>query len=158
MEFFIHPPSPYLRQNHPNLLPGWSVPVRSVLLLLQRSPFPLVERSPACEQAKQQLRQQFVQVGHKIAHHLEPLGYQAELFDPKTGFPLLSPPGQKQLDDVALAQSTLDYEVCHTGGCHLLIHPVWGNAVYPSTLVSSAPPEVLQGVVKEISHDRFSES
>lgn len=150
MEFSIHPPSPYLCQNHPHLLPGWTVPVQSVLLLLQRSPLPLVDRSPACEQVKQHLRQQFVQMGQAIAHHLEAIGYQTELFDPKTGFPLHSPAGQKQLDDVALVHSTLDYDTCQRGGCHLLIHPTWGKAVYPSTLVSSAPPEVLEVVVREV--------
>ena len=61
-----------------------------------------------------------------------------------------SPPGQLKLDDVAVVNSILGYSISRSGPCSTIVHPTWGRFVYPSTLVSSASPHVVEAVVRSI--------
>ncbi len=76
------------------------------------------------------------------------MGHLAEVFDPRTGSPLFSQPGSLRLDDVAVVRSCLGYATCDRYGCSVILHPVWGSAVYPSTLLSSAEPHLVRGVLQ----------
>lgn len=143
IQYSIHPPSSYIRHHLRRLVPEWSVAAGSMLLVLQRSPCSLFQRTHQTEIYKDQLREQFLQLGLPIASELIDNGYTAEVFDPRTGQPLLSLPGTLMLDDVAIARTTLGYTTLDHGNCSILLHPTWGSAVYPSTLISSAPCYVL---------------
>ncbi len=145
-----HPPSSYIRAHGSQLLPGWSLPIASVLIVIQPCRVEFVERTSENERYKSELRDRFLKVGFQIALELQKLGHLADLFDPRSGLPMLSVTGHKRLDDVAVAQSVLGYKTCDRGGCHVLVHPTLGAAVYPSTLVSSAPPAVMESVVAYI--------
>jgi hypothetical protein len=35
--------------------------------------------------------------------------------------------------------------------CRLLVHPNWGTAVYPSIMISEAPPIMIEWVIKSIA-------
>ncbi len=150
MQYSIHSPNEFIQSNLDQLLPDWLLPVLSVLVVLQLCQLALVERTIDTENCKNQSRQQFIEFGGKIVARLRAIGYLAELFDPQTGLPMTSPPGQLRLDDVAVVHSVLGYSTTDNGACKTLIHPTWGRAVYPSILLSSAPPHVLEGVVKRI--------
>jgi hypothetical protein len=113
-----------------------------------------VSHTSDAERSKDTLRDRFIALGYDMAHRLEDCGYIAELFDPRTGFPLLSLPGSIRLDDVAVAHSMLRYNKVDVGGCVSLLHPIWGQMVYPSTLVSSARPYDLAQVVTASLGDR----
>lgn len=150
MQCSVHQPSRYICQHGQRLLPDWSAPVRSVLVVLQHAGCELLERTATSETQKVQLRQQFLAVGAAIAQRLHQLGYCADLFDPRTGYPLQSQPGSLGLDDVAVARACLGYPVIHSHGCSILLHPTWNSAVYPSVLLSSAEPELLNRVTRDV--------
>ncbi len=153
MEYSTHLPSDFITQHVTELLPEWPVPIRSVLLVMQHCPVPLVERSPETEDYKQQLRHQFIDFGYQVAARLRDLGHRTEIFDPKTGQPLLSAPGPMTLDDVAVVQAVLGYPLVETsGGCWILEHPRWGTAVFPAVLMSSTEPDVLDAIATQITH------
>ena len=114
-----------------------------------------MERTAENERHKSELRDRFLKVGFQIALELQKLGHLADLFDPCSGLPTLSVAGHKRLDDVAVAQSVLGYETCDRGGCHVLVHPTLGAAVYPSTLVSSAPPAAMELAVAYVLTSRI---
>jgi hypothetical protein len=63
---------------------------------------------------------------------------------------MTSPPGQLRLNDVKVVCATLDYAIDSSGSCAVIVHPTWGRAVYPATLVSSAQPDVVEEVVATI--------
>lgn len=149
MQYSTHPPTPYLTTHTPDLLPDWSQPIRSVLLTLQWSRVDLSQRTPETERMKASLRMRFLQVGQPIVDQLHQLHHLAVMFDPSTGQPLGAGAGLIRLDDVAIAHTLLGYPRCAQGGCALILHPTWGTSVYPSTLVSSAPPQVLQQVAQQ---------
>jgi hypothetical protein len=138
MQCSLHPPSHFIATHRAKLLPEWSQPVRSLLLVLQPSPIPLVPPSPATEAHKQTLRQQFLEFGTTIVQRLQHQGHLADLFDPQTGWPRVSRSGSYRLDDVAVVSACLGYATTRAGDCALLVHPIWGQAVYPATVVSSA--------------------
>lgn len=145
-----HSPSFYIRNHGSQLLPGWKQPIASVLIVIQPAQAELVERTPENERFKSELRDRFLKFGYQVARELQKLGHLADLFDPRTGLPMMSPGGPRRLDDVAVVQSVLGYQTRDRGGCCVLEHPTLGAAVYPSTLVSSASPAVLELVVEQI--------
>ena len=150
LQYSVHWPNEFLLAHLEQLLPNWSAPVKSVLVVLQKSKFALLNRTFDTENQKHCLREQFLGFSQVVVRKLVEMGYLTEVFDPQSGLPLFSAPGQLQLDDVAVVQACLGYPLTKRGGCSILQHPSWGSAVYPSILVSSAHPGILEPVVREI--------
>jgi Methylmalonic aciduria and homocystinuria type D protein len=148
-QYSVHPPSRFVRKHWDKLLPDWSCPARSMLIVLQPCDCDLLERSPTAEAQKRKLRRQFLKFGYAIAAQLTDRGHAAAIFDPRTGLPLLARPGSLRLDDVAIVQATLGYRTACSHGCSIVLHPIWGLAVYPSTLVSSAEPALVEQILRE---------
>ncbi len=146
MQWSVHSPSAFIRDRAASLLPDWSCAIESVLIVLQPCDRVLLERTLETEAQKERLRQNFLEVGAMVVLQLAEQGYRADLFDPSSGFPVYSIPGHTRLDDVAIAHACLRYPLSHSGGCAVILHPLWGSAVYPSTVVSSAPPWVIEAV------------
>ncbi len=151
MQYSVHPPTPFIQQHWRELLPDWSCAVGSVLITLQPLTFAPWHPMPITDQQKQWRRSQFLQWGQAIAEGVQQLGYTCDLFDPKTGFPLLSSPGSLGLDDVAGVRACLHYPTLEVSGCWVMIHPDWGTGVYPSVILASAPPEVIDRVAKTVT-------
>ncbi|MGA7932972.1 MAG: methylmalonic aciduria and homocystinuria type D protein [Kovacikia sp.] len=143
MQYSVHAPSQFICTHLDRLLPDWSSPVLSVLVVLQPCSCDLVKKTSIAEAQKQRLRQNFLQFGYRVASQLQQKGHLAEVFDPRTGLPLLSQAGQLRLDDVAIVRSCLGYQTMDSAGCLVILHPLWGSSVYPSTLLSAAAPEVV---------------
>lgn len=82
-----------------------------------------------------------------IATHLVPIiaqaGWRADGFDPKTGYPLHSPPGSLRLDDTAVVKACLGYGDRQWSNCRVVLHPDWADAVYPSIMLATMPPAQL---------------
>ncbi len=150
IEYSIHTPSDYICSHREKLLPDWSLPVRSILVVLQPAGMELVQQTPETEDQKQQLRQKFLEFGLAIVEKLRNLGHQADLFDPRTGLPVLSQAGSLRLDDVAVVRSTLGYPATRLGDCSGIVHPIWGRAVYPSILIASADSGLVKSVLSTV--------
>jgi hypothetical protein len=151
LEYSAHVPSEFIASHLDQLLPDWLGPVLSVLIVMQRCQVALIERNLETEAQKQQLRRQFITFARQVSQCLESLGHKTEIFDPKTGRPLLSQPGSITLDDVALVQAILGYPLVQTGGCWLVKHPTWDTAVFPAVLMSSAEPDVVVAIANQIN-------
>jgi Methylmalonic aciduria and homocystinuria type D protein len=147
MQYSVHPPSEFICRHSEKLLPEWAAPIRSIVVVLQPADRELIEPCPETDYQKQVLRSQFLAFGFRVAERLRQQGYLADLFDPKTGLPLLSEAGSLRLDDVAVVRSTLGYATQAIGNCFTIIHPHWGSAVYPSILMSSASREFVESTV-----------
>ena len=147
----IHNPSQYICANCEQILPDWKQQqFLWVIVVLQQSKYPLVEMTGEIETEKEKLREKFIRFGCDVAFNLRDQGYTTDLIDPRTGYPLLSHPGLIPHDDTAVAKALLNYPVIKNKCC-VLVHPQWGTAVYPSVLLSSAPPEVILSVIKSIA-------
>lgn len=121
------------------LLPSWTQPIGTVVIVLQKCSISLAQYNQQTQRCKHELRDRFFLIGQHIVQTLDTPHDQCEIFDPRTGLPLRSPHGSRRLDDVAVACSSLGYAAKKQGACATLIHPTWGDAVYPATLISTAP-------------------
>jgi hypothetical protein len=146
----VHSPNPFICTHRQHLLPSWRSAPQSVIIILQRSLVPLSHCTAETERQKNVLRDRFIHIGNDIRHTIQTVGYDAELFDPKSGYPLISSPGSLALDDVAVACQRLRYAVSTREACTYLLHPQWKDAVYPSTIVSDAPVDKVKGVLPTI--------
>jgi hypothetical protein len=150
MQYTIHSPNGFIQQCWSRLLPDWYHPVRSLLIVLQHADGSFCHSTVWTDAQKDLLRLRFLELGWAIATRLRTLGHLATPFDPKTGLPCMSRPGDLSLDDVAVVRSCLGYPTMEYCGCAIALHPAWGMAVYPSLLLSSAEPATLEQVVREV--------
>ncbi|MEM7556361.1 MAG: methylmalonic aciduria and homocystinuria type D protein [Cyanobacteria bacterium P01_A01_bin.84] len=155
VEISIHPPSNYIRTNCQRILPSWDNEKSFwIVIVLQQSKCELAHITKEVEEEKERLREKFMRFGCDIAFNLRDAphskSYLTELIDPRTGYPLFSLPGQVPHDDTAAVKALLGYPVIHNQ-CRLLVHPEWGMAVYPSILISQAPPVIIEWYTKAIA-------
>lgn len=160
VELRFCPPSPFVRQHQQQLFPTWNQPVASTLVVLQKSRFPLTQAHPELELEKERLRERFLRWAFpwvcQVRDRLNPDNREdvgspkqsdrilTDLVDPRSGYPLFSRPGEIRHDDVAAASWGLGWEIVAVGECRAMVHPQWGTAVYPATVLSTASPGVLQ--------------
>ncbi len=150
LQYSIHQPSPFIALHWADLLPDWQVSVQSVMVILQPCSVALNEVTPITEQQKRQLRRRFLYWAKQLIAALHQEGYAADGFDPRTGHPYGSRSGSLTLDDVAVVQSVLGYPLVPSGDCRLVEHPIWGCGVFPSVVVSSAPPSILETIAQRL--------
>ncbi|MBW4644070.1 MAG: methylmalonic aciduria and homocystinuria type D protein [Goleter apudmare HA4340-LM2] len=150
VQISIHSPSQYICANCEQIIPDWKQQsFLWVVIVLQQSRYQLVERTAKIESEKERLREKFMRFGCDLSFNLRDRGYLTDLIDPRTGYPLLSQPGPVPHDDTAVAKALLKYPVIKNQ-CSVLVHPYWGAAVYPSTLISEASPSMITSVIKGI--------
>jgi hypothetical protein len=150
MHISIHQPSSFISQNLERVLPDWTLPVAWVVVLLQQSRYPLAKTAPHVEREKDRLREKFMRFGCLVISQLRDQGFLADLIDPRDGYPWLSRRGEISHDDTAAVTALLGFPVT-PGNCSILTHPTWDTAIYPSILMSSASPQVIKSVLKNVS-------
>ncbi len=151
VQISIHSPSPFICANRKRILPDWKKqPFLWVVVVLQQSQCQLLESTAEVEAEKQRLREKFMRFGCDVAFNLRDRGYLTDLIDPRTGYPLLSRPGEIPHDDTAVVKALLNYPLIYNN-CRVLVHPQWGMAVYPSVLISVASPPMIELVLKSIA-------
>lgn len=150
LQYSVHPPTEFIRIHLNQLLPSWSLPVLSVIVVLQLCQFAFLEQTVDTEIYKNQLRQKFIEFGAQVVFQLRARGHLADMFDPCTGCSMTSLPGQLRLNDVKVVRASLGYCINYSGSCAMIVHPKWGRAVYPSILVSSAQPFVVEEIVATV--------
>jgi hypothetical protein len=153
LEVYICRPTPFVQDNLEKMLPDWTLPTAWVVIILQKAQFGLCTRSPIVEREKQRLRERFMRFGVEIAFDLKEQGNLADLIDPRSGQPLLSHPGVLNHDDVKVVSTLLGFHTA-AGNCTRIFHPQWGDAVYPSVMLSSADPKQIKAVI-ETAASRF---
>ncbi|MDJ0678012.1 MAG: methylmalonic aciduria and homocystinuria type D protein [Calothrix sp. MO_167.B42] len=151
IQITIHSPSEYLQTNRNRILPDWQNQSSFwVVIVLQQSQWEMLEITPKVEREKQQLRENFMRFGFDVVFHLRDLGYLSDLIDPRTGYPLFSRPGEIPHDDTAAVQALLNYPILRNK-CRVLVHPQWGISVYPSILISTADPTIIELTIQNIA-------
>ena len=133
----VVPPHEFAIEHQQQLLPGWQTDVSYLILVLQQSSLSLKSSTPQVALEKNRLRAEFIRMGCTLIFALQDLGYESDLFDPRTGYPLIAEPNMA-FDDNAAVKALLNYPVVAHEQCSLITHPVWGQNVYPSTIATAA--------------------
>ena len=141
-------PHQFAIEHQQQLLPGWETSLSYLILVLQQSAISLQESTIEVAVEKERLRVEFICFGCNLIFTLRDRGYSSDLFDPRTGYPLLAPPDMTW-DDNAAVKALLNYPVVNHQQCSLITHPIWEHYVYPSTIVTTAPQALLTSSLKQ---------
>ncbi|WP_036485986.1 methylmalonic aciduria and homocystinuria type D protein [Myxosarcina sp. GI1] len=147
VEIYLDRPSQFIIDNQKQLLPTWDKPVTQVILVLQQSRLSLEHNTEAVAREKDRLREQFFRFGCSLVFGLRDRNLLSDLCDPRSGYPVISREGEITLSDAALVKALLGFEVIDYNDCSLIIHPQWGSAMYPSTILTSAGLDELKPVL-----------
>lgn len=91
--------------------------------------------SDQVEAEKQQRQQLFFQWAEGIARIGQSRGFWVDYTDPASGLPVKSRPGPSIWSDVEHLSRLLRYPTKDLNGCQILVHPTWGEWIYPASLV-----------------------
>lgn len=150
IEIFITTPHQFAREQQNLFFPSWDQALSYLILVLQRSSLSLSRTTPQVALEKNRLRANFISFGRNVISSLQSQQYLSDLFDPRTGQPLLSNSGLVW-DDNATVQALLNYPVINWQNCSLLQHPVWNHNVYPATIATTAPQVTIESCLDQIS-------
>jgi hypothetical protein len=130
------------------LLPGWEIPLSCLILVLQQSSISLKDSSSEVTVEKDRLRAELIRFGCNLIFALRDQGYSSDLFDPRTGYPLLAHQGMIW-DDNAVVKALLNYPVIDHQQCSLITHPIWQHHVYPGTIATTAPQALVKSCLEQ---------
>mmetsp|Transcript_16586 Transcript_16586/g.21518 ORF Transcript_16586/g.21518 Transcript_16586/m.21518 type:complete len:180 (+) Transcript_16586:89-628(+) len=109
----------------------------------------LVNIGEGVEVEKDRCLNVFSDFARSVCAQLTALGHWADYIDPCSGLPMLSPNNNSVYSEVEGMQLLLRYGVLNAGMCRVLLHPVWGSSVYPATMFTTAPYEVVSKILEE---------
>jgi hypothetical protein len=99
---------------------------------------------------------QFVEFARDICGQIQAQGYWADYIDPCSGLAAFTSNPNKVFSEVDGMQALLHYRVLNAGFCKILLHPKWGSAVYPASMFTTAPPHVVEALLKQYVADGVS--
>ncbi|NJK55728.1 MAG: methylmalonic aciduria and homocystinuria type D protein [Pleurocapsa sp. SU_5_0] len=141
-------PHQFAIEHQQQFLPAWSTPLSYLILVLQQSSISLKESTIEVAAEKERLRAEFISFGCSLIFALQDRGYSSDLFDPRTGYPLLASQDMTW-DDNAAVKALLNYPVVNYQQCSLITHPIWQDHVYPSTIATTAPQVLVASGLKQ---------
>ena len=151
VEVWIISPHKYVIEHQQELLPDWDVSLSLLILVLQRANVSLRQSNQKVIAEKDRLRVRFIRFGLGLCFALRDRGYLSDIFDPRNSYPLLSRLGKYGIDDNTTVATLLNYPKIIYRECSLIQHPDWGDRIYPSTIATSAPFDLVKASVREFS-------
>jgi hypothetical protein len=95
------------------------------------------------EMEKDRLLNVFMAFARALCQRIRDAGYWADFIDPCSGLPMLTLSCNKVYSEVDGMECLLNYKNYNAGFCKILTHPKWGSAVYPATIFTYAPPQLV---------------
>jgi hypothetical protein len=133
---------PFLREIE-NVIPGIDSTALIAIPTMQHAREDLVKIGDNIEDEKDRLLETFMTFAKKICEKLIGQGYFADYVDPCSGLAMITKDSNKVYSEVDGAQQLLNYSVQNAGCCKILLHPSWSSAVYPATIFTTAPAEMI---------------
>ncbi|KAG1713303.1 hypothetical protein DVH05_001023 [Phytophthora capsici] len=128
------------------------------VLTCQKSLMDLSQFGIDADKEKDRLLETFVAFAQQVANALIARKYWADFIDPCSGLPMLTLSSNKVYSEVDGVELLLRYRCLSAGMCKILVHPTWGAAVYPASLFTTAPYEVVQEVLNSLPDDAWNVS
>ena len=132
-------------------LPDISDPTAEILAIPtnQMALQDLVAIGDSIEREKDRLLNVFMQFAHTFCEKITKAGYWADYIDPCSGLPMLTLNCNKVYSEVDGMECCLNYKSYNAGFCKVLTHPRWGTAVYPATIFTRAPRNLIIQMLQE---------
>mmetsp|Transcript_20 Transcript_20/g.38 ORF Transcript_20/g.38 Transcript_20/m.38 type:complete len:264 (+) Transcript_20:3-794(+) len=91
-----------------------------------------------------------------VCQRLRKKGFWADYIDPCSGYPVLGDSGSSTYNEVEGMQLLLRYRHSQVGMCKVILHPRWGQRIYPASMFSMAPLDEIKKAIKEVE-DTYKE-
>jgi len=143
IEYSVHKMQPRMKPDMERCFPGEDLANLLIIPTFQQCKCDLVADGPGPAAEKDALLESFMAWAQEICQELRDEGHWADLTDPCSGYPVFGDRGPGWYPDVIGGQMLLRYDLINTGCCKLLSHPKWTTKVYPATLFTTAPAEIL---------------
>ncbi|KAI8987213.1 methylmalonic aciduria and homocystinuria type D protein [Pilobolus umbonatus] len=155
-EYSVYKPSVRFLRDFDTILPTLTEKQMSDLLVVpvvQRCTHDMVGISTEVNHERDIKLEVFVDWGKRVVDRIKSIGMWADIMDPASGYPIFSEAGPTPYPDVqGTHMLSTRYDVHNIGCCHILLHPQWNSHVYPSTLFTTAPNDILIKVINEVIH------
>ncbi|KAI8344437.1 hypothetical protein BC941DRAFT_507987 [Chlamydoabsidia padenii] len=152
-EYSVHSPGTRFGRELGTVFPTLSMKqLKEILVVpvIQRCEHDMVGITQQVNNERDDKLEKFVAWGKLVVERLKGLGIWADIMDPASGFPIYSEAGPTPYPDVQGTQTLTRYDVQNVGCCHILLHPTWKSKIYPSTMFTTAPADILAKVINEI--------
>ena len=145
MEVSMHECRPPFIRELDMVLPNVDLTRLLALPTMQRSRHDLVKIGDDIEQEKDRCLETFMSFA--IAFRETLLSQDQTLFcdyiDPCSGLAIVTSNANKVFSEVDSAMQLLGYATQNCGCCKVLLHPKWSSAVYPATIFTTAPSDII---------------
>eukprot|EP00455_Lapot_gusevi_P038297 TRINITY_DN4291_c0_g1_i1.p1 TRINITY_DN4291_c0_g1~~TRINITY_DN4291_c0_g1_i1.p1 ORF type:complete len:171 (-),score=20.76 TRINITY_DN4291_c0_g1_i1:309-821(-) len=146
-EYSIHRCTRSLRRHADQIFPGVELGENLLIIItIQKSTQDLVQIGPVIENEKNLLLEKFYAWGRQVCDKLRE-NYWADLIDPCSGYPVYGDSGSTIYSEVEGLQLFLKYRMMQAGNCNVIAHPRWGTFMYPASMFTNAPFEIVQEVI-----------
>lgn len=133
---FNYAKNEYIVKHLKELLPDWLTYPQTIIFLFFQCKYPLNGSNLPQEQLeKDRLLLKFNQLGKEIYYQSKKQGILSEIICPKSGFSQYSTQGTQIFSIPHLLDRNLSSFQVKSGQCEI-IHPLWGQAVYPCIIFS----------------------
>jgi len=139
LEFSIHKTSIPIKRELKSVIPA--VNLNDEIFIIPTFQYVKVSLSHVTdltELEKNRLLENFAGWSKLICQYLIGKGFFADFIDPCTGFPSISRQSSSVFSEVDSAAALLNYRTEQVGFCNLVLHPKWGSACYPASIVVNA--------------------
>ena len=117
---------------------------------MQHARMDLVNWGEDTDYEKDRLLETFFLFAKSFADKVVEKHYWVDYIDPCSGLPMLTDDCNKVFSEVQSAVTLLHYSTQNAGCCKILLHPRWHAAVYPATIFTTAPKNVVLEAIDSI--------
>ena len=114
-----------------------------VVPTVQRARLDLAAIGQEVEDEKNRLLASFTAWSRVVVGRIRQAGHWVDYADPMTAMPALGKSGPGGYSEVEGFQVLLHYHVQNVGCCKVILHPRWQSRIYPATLFTTAPSDLL---------------
>jgi hypothetical protein len=150
LEYSIHTCPRALRGEISAVLRGMDISNLLLVCTCQHAAMDLVATGDAVEVEKDELLVRFTTWARAICERLAAGGHWADYVDPCSGLLVRDRKSNVLYPEVDTMGVLLRYKVLDAGPCHILLHPRWGSACYPATMMTTAPLDALSAAISSV--------
>ena len=140
---------PALRSDLATTFPGVDLSKLLTLMSAQKCEHDICNVGPAIAAEKDRLLESFVAWATAVVAAIQArdASYWADYIDPCSGLAVLTSGAHVVYNEVDAFSSMLRYHLQSAGGCRVVSHPRWGTSVYPCSMFTNAPAEIVAEIV-----------
>eukprot|EP00850_Spirogloea_muscicola_P004193 SM000018S03558 [mRNA] locus=s18:34600:35835:+ [translate_table: standard] len=150
MEYSVHSCPEHYKRELAAMFPGQDLGDVVIVPTCQRAAMELVRFGDEVEAEKDRLLEVFMAWAQAVHKEASSLGYFCDYIDPCSGLPMVHRGTSTVYSEVDALQFFLGYSCQNAGCCKVVLHPKWGSAVYPATLLTNAPPALLLNLIAKV--------